>query len=100
MQNLRFGLSNHKKYNSDWDINVSPLHQCNWIKDKNDNIIVKNIYKFDNINSVTEKLFNVKPKQKNISSKNDYTLNRKTEDKIKEIFKEDIELYNNLLNTI
>ena len=89
-------ISNHKKYNSDWDINVSPLHQCNWIKDKNDNIIVKNIYKFDNINSVTEKLFNVKPKQKNISSKNDYTLNRKTEDKIKELFKKDIDFYKSL----
>lgn len=89
-------IQNHKKYNPDWDINVSPLYQCNWIKDKNDNIIVKNIYKFDNINSITKKLFNVKPKQKNISSKDDYILNIKTEEKIKEMFKKDIEFYESL----
>ena len=83
----------HKKYNPNWDINISPLHQHIWITDKNDNIIVKKIYKFDDINSVIEKLFNVKPKQKNISSKDDYTLDRKTEDKIKEIFQKDIDFY-------
>ena len=86
----------HKKYNPDWDINLSPLQQYNWIKDKNDNIIVKNIYKFDDINSVIEQLFKVKPKQKNKSYKDDYKLNIKTEEKIKEIFKKDIDLYENL----
>ena len=33
---------------------------------------------------------------KGISSKDDYTLNRKTEEKIKEIFKEDIDFYESL----
>ena len=86
----------HKKNNPHWDINISPLHQINWIKDKNNNIIVKNIYKFDDINSVIEQLFKVKPKQKNISCKDDYKLNIKTEEKINEIFKKDIELYESL----
>ncbi len=89
-------IHNHKKYNTNWDINVSPLCQFNWIKDQNDNIIVKYIYKFDNINSVIERMFMVTPKQKNISSKDNFTLNTKTEEKIKEIFKEDIDFYERL----
>jgi len=83
----------HKKYNPQWNITKSPLHQQAWICDKNGIKIVKNVYKFDDINLVVEKLFKVKPKQKNSSSKNDYTLNTKTEDKIKEIFQKDIDFY-------
>lgn len=95
--NTHWQKKEHKKNNPNWDINESPIIQSNWIKDKNGNIIVKKIFPFDNINLEIEKLFGIKPTVINKSSKDDYILDIKVEDKIKEIFKKDIEFYNNLL---
>lgn len=86
----------HKKYNPQWDLSISPLEQNMWVFDKNGSKIVKNVYNFDDINLVIEKLFKVKLKQKNTSSKDDYILNTKTEDKIKELFQKDIDFYKSL----
>lgn len=90
----------HLNYNPEWNINQNPLYQFKWISDDNKNIIVNKILLFENIDLEIEKIFGFKPKQKNKSVKDNYTLNKKSEDKIKEIFKEDIEFYNNLLNSI
>ena len=90
----------HLNYNPEWNINQNPLYQFKWVSDDNKNIIVNKILLFENIDLEIEKIFGFKPKQKNKSVKDNYTLNKKSEDKIKEIFKEDIEFYNNLLNSI
>ena len=86
----------HLKNNPHWDINDSPLNQYNWIIDENYNIIVKEIYKFDNINEIIEKKFGIKPNKKNSSNKDNYTLDKKVEDKITELFKNDIHFYNTI----
>ena len=59
----------HKKYNPDWDINMNPLYQINWITDDNQNIIVNNIFLFENIDIECQKLFGIKPKKLNSSKK-------------------------------
>lgn len=86
----------HKKNNPLWDTNVSPLHQHKWITDKNNNIIVDHIYKFDNLDSEIEKIFGTAPNKKNVSIKDDFILTKKTKDRLKNIFSTDIELYNSL----
>ena len=86
----------HKKYNPDWDINMNPLYQINWITDDNQNIIVNDIFLFENIDIECQKLFGIKPKKLNSSKKNNYNLNPNTENKIKELFNKDIKFYNSL----
>lgn len=86
----------HKKYNPDWNINISPLFQYQWIVDEKEEIIVDKVLLFDNINTELEKMFKVKPKIKNKSNKNDYTLDKRVEDKITELFKKELEYYNNI----
>ncbi len=86
----------HKKYNPDWDINMNPLYQINWITDDNQNIIVNDIFLFENIDIECQKLFGIKPKKLNSSKKNNHNLNLNTENKIKELFNKDIEFYNSL----
>ncbi len=89
-------LENHKKNNPDWDINMNPLYQINWITDDNQNIIVNDIFLFENIDIECQKLFGIKPKKLNSSKKNNYNLNPITENKIKELFNKDIKFYNSL----
>ena len=86
----------HKKYNPLWDINQNPLFQKLWITDENNNIIVKNVFRFDNLNFTIKKLFNKEIKQRNKSNKNDHKLKSETKEKIEELFHNDILLYNSL----
>ena len=88
----------HVKYNPKWNIHQNPLHQFEWISDGN-KIIVNEVLLFDNIDIEIERIFGIKPKQKNKSSKDEYTLSDKAENKIKEIFKRDVDFYNDLLTS-
>lgn len=85
----------HKNYNPDWDLS-NPLFQKKWITDNQENIIVKNVYIFDNLDKEIKRMFNKEIKHLNKSSKNNYQLTDKVINKIKEIFKEDIRYYNSL----
>lgn len=85
----------HKRYNPNWDLR-NPLYQFKWIIDSNNNIIVSNVYKFDYINKHIFELFGECPKVRNKSSKDDYNLSINTENRIKQLFHKDIELYNSL----
>ena len=86
---------NHKNYNSDWDLS-NPLFQKKWVTDHDNNIIVKEIYPFDKFEEVLEKKFNCKVEHLNKTEKKE-DINNETITKIRQIFKEDIEFYNNLL---
>jgi len=83
----------HTQNNKLWDVGMSPLHQCNWIKDVNDNIIVNEIYRFDDLNKVLEYKFSKKVKTSNKSNKDLFELSTEVENAIKNNFHEDIELY-------
>jgi len=85
----------HQKFNPDWDLS-NPLHQTAWIKDKEDNIIVNNVFKFDNIDEHVYKMFGRRINVENKSNKDDYVLKEETENQIKIIFSDDIEFYNGL----
>lgn len=87
---------NHLKYNPKWD-KTNPLHQYKWIYDDDDNIIVKNVFKFDNIDNILMDLFKCdKINIKNKSEKDKYLIDNKCINEIKKKFKKDFELYNSL----
>ena len=86
---------NHKKYNPCWDLS-NPLFQKKWVTDHDNNIIVKEIYPFDKFEEILEKKFNCKVEHLNKTEKKE-DINNETITKIRQIFKEDIEFYNNLL---
>ena len=86
----------HKRFNADWNIHQSPLFQHKWIMDDNNNMIVQNIFIFDNLEHEIEKMFGVKPKKENSSNKDTYSLNPATENLIIDMFQTDISLYNHL----
>lgn len=86
----------HKNKNPYWNTNESPLYQYNWITDDAGEIIVKEIYKFDNFNNVIKAKFNESIDKNNQSNKDDYELKEQTLKRIKKIFEKDIKMYNNL----
>lgn len=86
----------HRKYNPDWNIHESPLHQLSWITNKNNKIIVDHVLSFDDFDKEIQKLLGVKPTQKNSSNKDTFTLKHTTESRIKQLFKIDIEFYQNM----
>lgn len=85
----------HKQYNPNWDLS-NPLYQFKWIIDKNNNVIVNNVYKFDNINIHILELFDESLEVQNKSVKDNYKLSLNTENHIKQLFHKDIQLYNSL----
>jgi len=90
---------NHKKYNSLWDLS-SPLQQKKFIVDEKDKVIVKNIYKFDNISEVIRDMFNINTTKipcNNKSDKDKYPkLSNSIKKKIYQRFKDDFLLYESL----
>jgi len=85
----------HKKNNPNWNL-VNPLYIKNWICDENGEIIVKELYKFEEIEEVIKKKFKVKIGKKNESNKDNYELSEQIKESLKEMFKEDIVFYENL----
>lgn len=88
--------AHHKQNNKLWDTDVSPLHQHNWISDNSGNIIVKEIYKFDDINVVLQNKFNKTPNHQNKSDKSTLELGDDAIQEIYKLFSKDMYLYNNL----
>jgi hypothetical protein len=85
----------HKKFNPDWNLS-NPLYQTKWIKDKDDNVIVDKVYKFDDINEHVYKMFDRRVNVENKSNKDDYVLQEETENQIRVLFADEIEFYNGL----
>ena len=85
----------HKKFNPDWDLS-NPLYQSKWICDKDNNVIVDKVFKFDNINEHIYQMFGREINVENKSNKDDYVLKEETKNKIIDMFSEEINFYNTL----
>ena len=89
----------HKKHNPHWDLS-SPLFQKDWVCDERGDVIVQNIYKFDNFNKVLKNLFNRPVPVKNKSEKNKYNITRECQEKMEDTWREDMIFYESIYNMI
>lgn len=87
--------NDHKMQNPYWDLS-NPLYQTNWIKDTTGSVIVDKVFAFDDIEHHIFDMFNQSVTIENKSNKDDFLLIKETEDKIVELFSEDIAFYNSL----
>jgi len=85
----------HKIQNPYWDLS-NPLYQTSWIKDPSGTIIVDKVFQFDHIESHIHEMFGQNVTVENKSNKDDYILITETENRIAEIFSEEIAFYNSL----
>ena len=71
----------HKKFNPDWDLQLFVSDKVD--TDKENNIIVNKVFKFDDINEHIYKIFGRRINIENKSNKDDYILKEETERQIR-----------------